>query len=57
MTFGNQVGVPLAKKLLKQCYDAGVNLWASPAPGAGYCCCPALLSLFCWSHGLPAAQL
>ncbi len=25
---GNQVGVPLAKKLLKQCYDAGVNLCA-----------------------------
>ena len=28
VTFGNQIGVPEAKKLLKQCYDAGVNLCA-----------------------------
>ena len=30
MTFGTTVGVPLAKKLLKQCYDAGVNLCGLP---------------------------
>ena len=30
MTFGTTVGVPLAKKLLKQCYDAGVNLCGPP---------------------------
>lgn len=30
VTFGTTVGVPLAKKLLKQCYDAGVNLCAPP---------------------------
>ena len=30
VTFGTTVGVPLAKKLLKQCYDAGVNLCGPP---------------------------
>ncbi|KAK9835418.1 hypothetical protein WJX81_008165 [Elliptochloris bilobata] len=27
VTFGSSVGVPLAKKLLKQCYDGGVNFF------------------------------
>ncbi len=53
MTFGNQVGVPLAKKLLKQCFDAGVNLCARSLfrlplllllPLAPASCCAALHS-------------
>ena len=41
MTFGTTVGVPLAKKLLKQCYDAGVNLCGPPylQYEAGVSCC------------------